>query len=380
MASIRKRVLPSKMIVWQVDYRDAQGKRRHKQFASRKAADEWSVKARADVAAGTHVPDAASITVGEAGNLWIARCELQKLERTTLVAYRQHWNLHIAPFVGGKKLSQFTTADAEAFYERLLENGRSPDMVRRVRIDFGAALSYAQTKNLLVKNVIKLTPFKVSKRENKRPPMPTIGEVKKLLAAAAWNWLALLYVAIFAGLRSSEIRALPWRNVHFAKAMITVDQRADRWGNIGPPKSSSGTRDIPMPPIAIAALKEWRLRCPKGPLDLVFPTRRGTVQSHSNIMSRFFRPLQIKAGVIKAAQHAPLASDNKKIIKAKYGLHALRHFCASLWIDADCSAKKVQTLMGHASITQTYDTYGYLFDRRERDQQVSVNIQKRVIG
>lgn len=289
-------------------------------------------------------------------------------------------DLHIKPFVGGKKLSQFTTADAEAFYETLLENGRSPDMVRRVRIDFGAALSYAQTKNLVVKNVIKLTPFKVSKRENKRPPMPTIGEVKKLLAAAARNWLAFLYVAIFAGLRSSELRALPWRNVHFAKSMIIVDQRADRWGNIGPPKSSSGTRDITMPPIAIAALKEWKLRCPNGPLDLVFPTQRGTVQSHSNIMSRFFRPLQIKAGVIKAAQRAPLASNNKKKIKAKYGLHALRHFCASLWIDADCSAKKVQTLMGHASITQTYDTYGYLFDRRERDRQVSVNIQKRVIG
>jgi hypothetical protein len=36
--------------------------------------------------------------------------------------------------------------------------------------------------------------------------------------------------------------------------------------------------------------------------------------------------------------------------------------------------------MGHASIVQTYDSYGYLFERRERDQQVSVNIQKRVIG
>ncbi|HEY5378943.1 MAG TPA: tyrosine-type recombinase/integrase [Pseudolabrys sp.] len=380
MASIRKRVLPSKKIVWQVDYRDTQGKRRHKQFAKRKAADKWSVKARADVAGGTHVPDAISITAGDAGDFWIKRCELAKLEPTTIIAYKQHWDLHIKPFVGGKKLSQFTTADVEAFYETLLENGRSADMVRRVRISFGAALSYAQTKNLVVANVVKLTPFKVSKREKKRPPMPTIGEVRKLLATTVADWLAFLYVAIFAGLRASELRALPWRNVNFAKAMITVDQRADRWGKIGSPKSNAGTRDIPLPPIAMKALKEWKLRCPKGSLDLVFPTTTGTVKSHSNIMNRFFWPLQIEAGVTKTSQHESGAHDIKKPVKAKYGLHVLRHFCAAIWIEANYSAKKVQTLMGHASITQTYDTYGYLFERRERDQEISANIQKRVIG
>jgi integrase len=97
-------------------------------------------------------------------------------------------------------------------------------------------------------------------------------------------------------------------------------------------------------------------------------------------MNRFFWPLQIKAGVTKTSQHTSGIHDIKKPVNAKYGLHVLRHFCAAIWIEADYSAKKVQTLMGHASITQTYDTYGYLFERRERDQQVSVNIQKRVIG
>jgi integrase len=43
--------------------------------------------------------------------------------------------------------------------------------------------------------------------------------------------------------------------------------------------------------------------------------------------------------------------------KAKYGLNALRHFCASLWIEANYDPERVQTLMGHASIKQTYDGY-----------------------
>lgn len=63
MASIRKRVLPSAKVVWLVDYKDGQGKRRHRQFPTKREADLFLVKARAEVAAGTHTPDSASITV-----------------------------------------------------------------------------------------------------------------------------------------------------------------------------------------------------------------------------------------------------------------------------------------------------------------------------
>jgi len=70
----------------------------------------------------------------------------------------------------------------------------------------------------------------------------------------------------------------------------------------------------------------------------------------------------------------------RNAIRAKYGLHAMRHFFASVLIDADCSAKKVQTLLGHASIVQTYDIYGHLFERRERDRQVLLEIQKKIVG
>ena len=387
MASIRKRTLPSKTVVWQVDYKDGAGKRRHKQFTTRKSADEWLVTARADVASGTHVADSSSITVAEASDLWIKKCKSKNLEQTTLDAYEQHVELHIKPLVGKTKLSRLTTADIETFYETLLENGRTPDMVRRVRINFGAILAYAQMKDLVGKNVVRLTPFKVSNRNDKRPSVPTIDEVKRLLAKVTLDWLAFLYVALFAGLRASELRGLPWRNVDFKRSMITVDQRADKWGRIGPPKSRAGTRDIPLPPVAMKALKDWKPRCPQSHLDLVFPTRVGTPQSHANIMGRFFRPLQIAANVSKVTKVAPVVDKSgpviapaKTAIKAKYGLHALRHFFASVLIDADCSAKKVQTLLGHASIVQTYDIYGHLFERRERDRQVILEIQKKIVG
>ncbi|MEH2480210.1 hypothetical protein V1282_003567 [Nitrobacteraceae bacterium AZCC 2146] len=36
--------------------------------------------------------------------------------------------------------------------------------------------------------------------------------------------------------------------------------------------------------------------------------------------------------------------------------------------------------MGHASIVQTYDTYGYLFDLRDNDKEALKRIESRVMG
>ena len=54
-----------------------------------------------------------------------------------------------------------------------------------------------------------------------------------------------------------------------------MHQRADRWGAIGSPKSDAGKRSVPLAPMVVSALREWRLACPKGPARLVFPNGKG---------------------------------------------------------------------------------------------------------
>jgi integrase len=371
MASIRKRTLkPTKKgqrrVVWQVDYRDLANKRRHKQFRTRKEADDWLVGARAEVAAGTHVPAHDSKTFKEIARAWIKDCKANGLERTTTDVYEQRLRDYGEPLWGERKVGQLTTVDAKQFYEDVLDKSRSQETVRRVRIETGAVLSYAQAKGWLVKNVIHLTPYKV-KRKKKRPPMPSVDEVKALIGSTIAKWpdfLAMLFVLIFCGLRGSELRALCWADIDFKKGIISISKRADRWGIIAQPKSDAGTRDIVCNKTTAKALKEWKLRCPQSDLGLVFPTSKGTVQNHANLMNRYLRLAQIEAGVIE--KKITKDKKGKQTIKtvAKYGMHALRHFCASVWIEADFSPKRVQTMMGHASIQLTFDTYGYLFEAR----------------
>jgi len=48
-------------------------------------------------------------------------------------------------------------------------------------------------------------------------------------------------------------------------------------------------------------------------------------------------------------------------------MHALRHFFASWAIEQGFSPKKVQALLGHATIAMTFDRYGHLFSSLEDD-------------
>jgi integrase len=160
----------------------------------------------------------------------------------------------------------------------------------------------------------------------------------------------LLVTAVFTGLRASELRGLTWAAVDFEKQVLHVRQRADLWGTIGDPKSAAGDRVIPMAPPVVNTLREWRLACPKGKLRLVFPNGRGNVESHANIATRGFAPLQRAC-----------------FGEVKYGLHSLRHFFASWAIEQGFTPKRLQALLGHSSIQMTFDCYGHLFPSLEDD-------------
>ena len=151
-------------------------------------------------------------------------------------------------------------------------------------------------------------------------------------------------------MRASELRGLVWDAIDFDKKTIAVRQRADIWGTMGRPKSAAGERVIPMAPLVVNVLKEWRLACLKGELGLVFPNGNGNVESHANISARGFEPLQ------KACSGA-----------VKYHLHSLRHFFASWAIAQGFSPKRLQALFGHSSIQMTFDTYGHLLPSLEGD-------------
>ncbi|TWA74901.1 phage integrase family protein [Azospirillum brasilense] len=182
-------------------------------------------------------------------------------------------------------------------------------------------------------------------------------------------WRPLLVTAIFTGMRASELRGLRWPSVDIQAGVIRVRERADRYQKLGPPKSKAGRRDIPLAPMVINTLREWRLVCPVTELDLVFPSEAGGILLHTNLLRQGFHTL-LKACELMGA----------KDTEPPYPFHSLRHAAASLFIEQGWTPKKVQTVMGHSSVQVTFDVYGHLFPSPDDDRAAMEQLQARLLG
>jgi integrase len=184
--------------------------------------------------------------------------------------------------------------------------------------------------------------------------IPLPAEIQGILAKSAGWQRACLLVAVFAGLRSSELRGLMWADVDFSRCRLNICRRADHYRVVGSPKSETSRRAVPVPALVTNALKAWKLECPPGDLVFPHPTTKG-IFVPSNLAKHVLHPPQKAAGLVVDG-------------KPKYpGMHALRHFYASWLINRPeeggqgLPPKIVQERLGHSTIAMTMDVYGHLF-------------------
>ena len=256
MASIRKRTLPSGKIAWQCDFKDANGKRRSRQFLTKREADGFMVKARAEVAAGTFVHDRDAVTVVEACDMWLGSCTRRQeagqcMERATLRDYEGKVRLHILDpekGLGSIKLSRLTRKTVSEFRDRLLETGRSEATTRKVLSCLSLVVKHAQEAELIATNPVQGIRVHRTSRLEQKVRVPEKDEVRRLIESASDDFRPLLVVTVFCGLRASETRGLRWSDVDLESGLIHVRQRADAFNQLGEPKSAAGMRSVPMGP------------------------------------------------------------------------------------------------------------------------------------
>lgn len=401
--AIRKRKWKNKKgdgQAWQYDYYDQEGKRQHKQFRTKSDAEKYRKDTELRISQGTYVSDRDSITISEAAEEWISSAEQDKLETTTIIAYKNIVKYSINPFIGHLKLNRFSTSDVMEFRKDLMKTPypddfpiekyrgqpRSDDILKRAMMALGAIFGDAIWNKKVAHNPVTALPRrkrgngsareKLKKRLQVGVHIPTNVEIM-LIVEHVKGWYAnLIVTAIFTGLRASELRGLRWSDVDLEKGLLHVRQRADRFCKIGAPKSLAGFRTVPLSPRVISVLCEWREICPKSPLDLVFPSKKGTVAHYGNIRRASVFPTMRAAGLM--VDNGERDANGNPILEPKYtGLHAFRHWYASWCINRvedgglGFAAKKVQQRMGHSSIQMTMDIYGHLFPAENETEELA---------
>ena len=142
-------------------------------------------------------------------------------------------------------------------------------------------------------------------------------------------------------MRSGEIRGLQWGDIDWSSEQIHI-RRSWKEGAFHQPKTQASIRRIELPGFLLAELREWRLACPKGEHDLMFPNLVGRPMSNTNLLQRGFYPALRRAGL------------------RKIRFHDLRHTFASLLIANGADIVRVSRLLGHSSPTITLNVYSHM--------------------
>jgi integrase len=163
----------------------------------------------------------------------------------------------------------------------------------------------------------------------------------------------LLLTDIMTGMREGELLGFQWPDIDWNLKQCHV-RRTLQGGRFYGPKTKTSKRRIDIDPDLISELKKWKLRCPKGKHDLVFPNEVGNPRDATNMLKRIWYPTLRRAGL------------------PKYRFHLLRHTNASLRIEADQNIKYIQNQLGHSSIQVTMDIYGHLMKPVNNEEAVKL--------
>jgi integrase len=362
---------------WRVDYRDAAGVRRAKQFTKKAEAEAHRRKVERELDDGTHMADTASITVANAVDRWIAAGRLRDWRTSTERQAQQHGE-HINRRLGEFKLSKLTHHDIEAFAICLV-NDMSRPLAKKVLTSLKAVLRKSRRGHLVDGVSIKSNG---SRKLEVGRDIPTREEVQLIIEHSRGKWRAMNIVFALCGLRAGELRALRWQDVDMDGRKLHVRVRADMWRELGEPKSEASERTIPIGAIVANALRAWRAECPASDLDLVFPSEMGGILAGSKLPQYHLWPPQMVAGLTVPATYKDgrpkLDPYGRQAMAPKYpGSHALRHFYASWLINRKeeggmgLPPLMVKERMGHSDIRITMNTYSHLFpgdDGKEQDE------------
>lgn len=206
------------------------------------------------------------------------------------------------------------------------------------------------------KNVIKLV--KQSAKPQKDPDPFEDKEIRLLLATLAPPYREMVMVAVYFGLRVSEIFALQWRDFDFDKNELTV-ARNICYGQVGTCKTRASRATLPMPRSVAVALCVWRKFTPYNrEHDWVFAsteTKGKTPMDSKHIMRKIIRPAARRAGISRWVHW-----------------HAFRYTYGTFLLAAGVDIGTVHELMRHSSARMTLQFYIRARKHLKRDAQIHI--------
>lgn len=353
---------------WRVRYLDPNGKERNKSFDRRVDADRFRVQVEADVLRGTYLdPDAGKVTLRGYAEDWAKGWHADSARGEKV---RSHLANHIIPGLGAHTLAQL--AARPSIIQQWLSGLRlGAGAVQQVLITLTSVLSAAVDDGLIARNPCKAASVRTP-RVTRRKLVPwTAAEVAAMRAALPERWCAMVDCGAGLGMRQGEILAIGpdevdflRRKVHIRRQMIRVAGKA--W--FAPPKGGR-ERDVPLPQPVALALAESIAAFP--PVSVTLPWNEPGSKRHgqsvtcpllfTNPTGRYLHSATFNTVAWRPARaRAAIAHDGHQD-----GMHALRHYYASVLLSGGVDVRALAEYLGHYDPAVTLRTYAHLMPNAE---------------
>lgn len=330
---------------WQARYLDPDGRERTRTFDRKQDAERFLATITTDMLRGAYVdPDAGRVTFADFAGRWLAA---QTFSESSREATELRLRLHAAEHFGQCELRTIKPSVIQSWLRRLQQD-LAPTYVRTVFTNVSAVFNAAVDDGLIAKNPCRASSVKLPKREQRKIEPWPLERVAAVIDALPERYRAIGVVAAGCGLRQGEAFGLRVRDVDFLRRQLHVEQQVKIVRStivLDRPKGGK-RRTVPLPDTVAAELAEHLRRHPAEGDELVFTSREHNPINRNHFNGYTWRPALEAAGVVPGR-------DN--------GMHALRHFYASVLIDAGESVRAVADYLGHADPGFTLRVYAHLF-------------------
>ena len=330
---------------------DKLGKRRVKRFKKLQECRKWLDEAKY-IDEHSSITEANAMMVDAWFEYWISIKE-KTVRPNTVRNYRERYHRNISKVIGKMLLIDVKPIHCQKIFSDMADEGYKTTTIYQTRIALYNMLDFAKENDVIINNPCKKSVKSDMGQPSDKKEALTIDVQRKFLEAATDQSYENQYRFVLqTGLRTGELVGLKWDDIDFKNKTLTISRtmeyryKVGEW-RIGPPKSESGYRTVPLTDEAIRILKAQKEKnskikvIPMEWADQVFLCRKGEPVKNSTYDTALFKICD-KVGI------------------KRFSMHVLRHTFATRCIEAGMMPKTLQKILGHSNIGITMNLYVHI--------------------
>ena len=338
---------------------DKFGKRKSKRSKKLQEVRQWIADARY-IDEHSDLNQATDMIVDAWYDYWIG-IKKQTVRPNTVRNYTERYERNIKKVIGSKLLTEVKPVHCQKIFSDMAEEGYKTTTIYQTRIALYNMLEFAKENDVIITNPCKKSVKSDMGKPSEKKEALTIDVQKKFLdAVVGYSYENQYRFILQTGLRTGELTGLRWSDIDFDNRTMKIERtmeyryKVGEW-RVGPPKSKSGYRTIPLTDEAIRILKDQRAKnrslklIPIEWTDTVFLCRKGTPVKNSTYDTGLFKYCD-RVGI------------------PRFSMHVLRHTFATRCIEGGMKPKTLQKILGHSNIGITMNLYVHITeDEKHRE-------------